>query len=123
MTRRTLRSILLICCLSGTAGGCAMTLDATTLGVDASMAAPAGTAVQGEAFTVNRSAVYLFGGLLPVSQPSLRRVLATQATSDARVANLRVRVRSRWSDVLITVLTAGIVVPRSVTFEGVVIQP
>jgi hypothetical protein len=104
-------------------GGCALTFDATTLGVDAGMSAPAGTAVQGEAFEVSGSAVYLFGGLLPVARPSLRRVLAAQVTSDARVANLRVRVRSRWSDVLITVLTGGLVVPRSVTYEGVVLRP
>jgi hypothetical protein len=123
VTGRSLRSLLLTCCLAATAGGCALTFDATTLGVDASMAAPAGSAVQGEAFTVNRSAVYLFGGLLPVARPSLRRVLAAQATSDARVASLRVRVRSRWSDVLITVLTAGLVVPRSVTYEGVILRP
>jgi hypothetical protein len=36
------------------------------------------------------------------------------------VADLRIRVRSRFSDVLITGLTLGLVVPRSVTFEGVV---
>jgi hypothetical protein len=36
------------------------------------------------------------------------------------VADLRIRVRSRWSDVLLTGLTLGLIVPRTVTFEGVV---
>jgi hypothetical protein len=33
---------------------------------------------------------------------------------------LKIKARSRWSDVLITALTAGLIVPRSVTFEGIV---
>jgi hypothetical protein len=33
---------------------------------------------------------------------------------------VKIRVRSRWSDVLFTVLTAGILVPRTVTVEGIV---
>jgi hypothetical protein len=36
------------------------------------------------------------------------------------VSDVRIRVRSRWSDVLFTVLTAGLNVPRTVTYEGVV---
>jgi hypothetical protein len=36
------------------------------------------------------------------------------------VADLRIQVRSRFTDVLITGLTLGLIVPRSVTFEGVV---
>jgi hypothetical protein len=33
---------------------------------------------------------------------------------------VKIKVRSRWSDVLFTVLTAGLIVPRTVTYEGVV---
>jgi hypothetical protein len=36
------------------------------------------------------------------------------------VSNVRIKVRSRWSDVLITGLTLGLFVPRTVTIEGVV---
>ena len=46
--------------------------------------------------------------------------MAGQVGTGARIANLRVKVRSRWSDLLVTGLTLGLVVPRSVTFEGVV---
>ena len=48
-------------------------------------------------------------------------VLAGQVGSAARIANLRIKVRSRWSDILVTVLTAGLISPRSVTFEGTVV--
>jgi len=56
-----------------------------------------------------------------VSQPNLEDVLAGQVGTGARITNLRIKVRSRWSDLLITGLTLGVVVPRSVTFEGVVV--
>ena len=35
-------------------------------------------------------------------------------------ADVRIRVRSRWSDLLLSALTLGLVVPRTVTYEGVV---
>ena len=39
----------------------------------------------------------------------------------ARVADLRIKVRARWTDLLVTGLTGGLFSPRSVTFEGVVV--
>jgi hypothetical protein len=103
------------------ASACANTFDATTVGVEASMSSPAATPPQGQPFKVSGKALYFFGGLLPVSRPSLASALNLQVTSTQQVANLKIHVRSRWTDVLITVLTAGIVVPRSVTYEGVVV--
>jgi hypothetical protein len=101
--------------------GCAQTFDATTLGVEATLASSAVAPAQGEYFKVSRKAVFLFAGLLPVSKPALDKVLNAQVTGSQRVADLRIRVRSRWSDVLITVLTGGLIVPRSVTYEGVIV--
>ena len=51
---------------------------------------------------------------------SLRKALASQLGGGSGVADVKIRVRSRWSDLLVTLLTAGLIVPRSVTFEGVV---
>jgi hypothetical protein len=101
--------------------GCAQTFDATTLGVDASMSAPVSVQVQGEEFKLNKKAVYLVAGLFTASKPSLDEFLASQVTGDARIANLKIKVRSKPTDVLITILTLGLVVPRSVTYEGVVV--
>ncbi len=100
--------------------GCAETFDATTLGVPAALSAPAGQPPEGDRFSVTSHAVFGFWGLLRFKQPSLRKALAAQLAGGKGVANVRIRVRSRWSDVLITGLTLGLVVPRSVTFEGVV---
>src|SRR5262245_340322 len=109
---------LVLTLLSATA--CAQTFDATTLGVPVTMAAPAADQPVGEAFKVNQSAVYAFWGLATLTSPRLDQPRGTQLVGRKSVANVKTRVRDRWSDVLSTALTLGVVVPRTVTFEGVV---
>ena len=99
---------------------CVQSFDATSLGVPATMSAPAGDQPQGEAFKVNQSGVYAFWGLLTLTSPSLEKVLAAQLVGGKSVSNLKMKVYSKWSDLLISALTLGIVVPRTVTFEGVI---
>ena len=101
-------------------GGCAESFDATSLGVPAALAAPAGQPAQGDRFAVTSHAVYGFWGLFRVKQPSLQKALAAQLAGGKGVADVRIRARSRWSDVLVTALTLGLIAPRSVTYEGVV---
>ena len=110
---------LVVTLLAGS--GCAHTFDASTLGVEATMASPESAPAEGEPFEINRKAMFFLWGVVPGSKPSLNDVLASQSTSVQRVADLRVRVRSRFTDVLVTILTAGLVVPRSVTYEGVIV--
>jgi hypothetical protein len=100
--------------------GCAHTFDATTLGVPATVSSPAGQEPQGARFRVGGKSVFGFWGLLRFKEPSLRKALAAQLAGGSGIADLKIKVRSRWSDVLITGLTLGLIVPRSVTFEGVV---
>jgi protein-S-isoprenylcysteine O-methyltransferase Ste14 len=102
------------------ASGCALTIDSTHLGVPATLAESGQAPPQGAAFRVTKHPVYLFLGLLPVSQPNIEDVLAGQLGAGTGVANLRVKVTSRWTDLLVAGLTLGLVVPRSVTYEGVV---
>lgn len=102
------------------AGGCAERFDATRLGVPATLAEPAGQAVEGEPFKVSSKSLHLFWGLLPASRSSLERALSHQLMGAPQVHSVRIHVRSRWSDLLVSVLTAGLVVPRTVTYEGVV---
>jgi hypothetical protein len=100
--------------------GCAETFDATTLGVPATLASPADQPPVGDRFKVTQRAVYGFWGLATIKSPSLRKALAAQLAGGSGIAGLKIKARSRWSDVLITALTGGVIVPRSVTFEGVV---
>ena len=119
MTRSIARAGL--AALALTVSGCALTFDSTELGVPASLAESAQNPPQGTAFRVTRHPVFLLWGLVPVSRPSAEDVLAGQVGTGARIANLRIKVRSRWSDLLITALSFGAIVPRSVTFEGMVV--
>jgi hypothetical protein len=108
--------------LLSTVGGCALTFDATTIGVPVTMASPAGQPPEGSRFRVTSRALFTFWGLARVKDPSLRKALAAQLGGGSGIADLKIKVRSRWSDVLITVLTAGLIVPRAVTYEGVVLK-
>lgn len=119
MIRSVTRAGLLVLAL--TVSGCALTFDATDLGVPTSLAEPAQTPPQGEAFSVTKHPVFLLWGLAGASRPNAEDVLAGQAGTGARIANLKIKVRARWSDLLVTGLTAGLISPRSVTFEGVVV--
>jgi hypothetical protein len=103
-------------------GGCAETFDATTLGVPVTLAAPAGQQVEGARFRVTSHAMYAFWGLAKLKEPSLRKALAAQLTGGSGIVNLRIKVHSGFTDVLVTALTAGLIVPRAVTYEGVVLK-
>jgi len=103
------------------AGGCALSFDSTHLGVPVSMAGPAQTPAEGTPFRVNRHPVFIGWGAFTAGGPRLEDVVAGQLGAGASVAQLRIKVRARWSDLLITALTAGLFSPRTVTFEGVVV--
>jgi hypothetical protein len=119
--RSATRAGLLILAGALTVSGCALTFDATNLGVPTSMAESAQTPVQGEAFHITRKPVFLFWGLVGVSRPNAEDILAGQVANGSRVANLKIKMRMRLGDLIVTGLTLGIVNPRSVTFEGVVV--
>lgn len=102
--------------------GCAQTFDSTSIGVPVTMASAVGQAPEGSRFRVTSHAVYAFWGLARLKDPSLRKALAAQLAGGSGVANLKIKVRSRWTDVLVTALTAGLIVPRAVTYEGVVLK-
>jgi hypothetical protein len=114
------RGAVLALLVTTVVGGCAETFDATTLGVPATLASPAATPPAGDRFQVSSKAVFGFWGLAKIKQPSLRKALGAQLGGGSGIADVKIRSRSRFTDILFTVLTAGLLVPRTVTFEGVV---
>jgi hypothetical protein len=108
--------------LVGTLTACSQTFDAARLGVPITMAASADQPLQGARFKVRSHAVFAFWGVTKIKEPSLRKALAAQLAGGSAVGDLRITVHSRFPDVLVTILTAGLLVPRSVTFEGVVVK-
>lgn len=118
--RRFLSSLALVASMM-TLNGCAMTFDAHTLGMPVAMTAPGTVADEGQRFVINTSALYGFWGAVPIKQPDLRGPLEQQLMGGKGVADLRIKVKSRWYQVFFTVITAGLLVPRTVTYEGVVV--
>jgi len=112
-----------VAALGLTASGCALTFDSTRLGVPVTMAGSAQAAPAGTPFRVTRHPVFVAWGAFTVASPRLEDVLAGQVAAGSGVSNLRIKVRARWSDLLITGITAGLFSPRSVTFEGVILPP
>ena len=111
--------VVLLC--AAQLGACALSFDARSLGAPATMAAPASAPPVGNEFHLSEKAVFLFFGAVTASEPSLQRSLAGQLAGGASVANLRVGVSSRFSDILISILSVGMIVPRTVTFDGVIV--
>ena len=103
--------------------GCAETFDARALGARTTLSSRTTEQPQGDSFKITKTAVYVLWGLGTASRPSLERILAGQLTGDAEIANLRITARSRFGDGLLTVLTAGLVVSRGITYEGVIVHP
>ncbi|HXV85957.1 MAG TPA: hypothetical protein VD793_04625 [Gemmatimonadales bacterium] len=101
---------------------CAHTFDAQTLGANVTLASGPGGQPCATPFRQSTKAVFLLWGMIPASRPNLQNVLAAQITGTAEVRDLRIAVRSRFTDLLFTAISAGLVVPRSVTFEGCVVQ-
>ncbi len=112
-----LASLLVAVCL----GACSLTYDATALGVPATLASSASEPVEGEHFKVTSRAVWGLWGLVQLSQPNLRKALAHQVAEGSSVADIRIKSKARFSDILFTVITLGLLSTRSVTVEGTVV--
>ncbi len=115
------RTLVAAALLALAAPGCAMSFDATSLGVPATMASAASQPAVGDTFDVATHAVYLMWGLIPAKTPSLENTLEGQIAGARAVQDLRIRVSRRWPDLLVTALTAGLVAPVTVHFQGVAV--
>lgn len=122
MTRfpaRAFRALLPVAALGLSA--CAQTFDATSLGVPVTMASDAGAPAQGARFDVHTTQLWSAWGLLSVSEPSLQRILAAELVGGRSVADVKVHTHTRITDILITAVTAGLLVPRAVEFSGTIV--
>ena len=81
----------------------------------------AGTPAVGDSFKVTRHTVFGLWGLFTLGKPSLRKTLAAQLVDGKEIADVRIKVKSSFGDLLITGLTLGLIVPRSVEYQGVVV--
>ncbi|HEY2806434.1 MAG TPA: hypothetical protein VGI92_11315 [Gemmatimonadales bacterium] len=99
-------------------GACALHFNARSLGVPVTMSEPLAQGVAGDSFAVTTKALHVFWGLATAHEPSLKQALAGQLGQGSGVRNLAIHSRKKWDDVLVTVLTLGLVSPTTVTFSG-----
>jgi hypothetical protein len=116
-----LRTALAVGLAASLLGGCAQSFDATSLGVPATMASAAGETPAGQVFKVSTHTVHAFWGLVTLKQATLDRALAGQLVGGDAVAQVRIKTKTRWLDLLFTVVTAGVIAPRTVTYEGIIV--
>jgi hypothetical protein len=60
-------------------------------------------------------------GLFSAGEPNLDDLLAGQLGPGTGLAQVRIKSRMRWSDLLFTAMSFGFLSPRTVTFEGVIV--
>lgn len=101
--------------------GCAQAFDATNVGVPVTMASAAGEVPAGQAFRISTHTVHGLWGMVALKKASLDRALANQLVGGKEIAQLKVKTKSRWTDLLFTGLTLGLIAPKTVVYEGVVV--
>ena len=116
---KSLRFAAVLALVAGTSG-CAYSFGTKTLGVPVQMAEPMAQGVAGDTFHVTVKAVHVFWGLAVAKDPALQPALQNQLGTGTAVHNLTIHARKRWSDVLVTLMTVGIVSPTSVTYNGII---
>jgi hypothetical protein len=115
-----LRRAALAAGLVAALGSCSLNFDATTLGVPVTMGSAVGQPAEGEHFRVSSHALWVFWGAARIKAPALDKALATQLAGGKGIADLKIKTRTSFGDLLVTVLSAGLLAPKSVVFEGVV---
>ena len=115
------RPLFLLLAAAPWLAGCALTIDGTKVGVPVTLASSVDAPAQGAPFTVKTHAVYGLWGLATLREPSVANTLRSQLVGAKEVRDVRIRMKSGITDVLFTVLTLGLVVPRSVQVDGVVV--
>ena len=98
---------LAACALLLSAGGCAVTYDATHLGVPVSLADAAQAPATGTPFSVTKHPVFVMWGLFSGGEPNLDDLLSGQVGAGAGLAQVRVHSRLTWSDLLFTVISTA----------------
>jgi hypothetical protein len=114
------RPALLLLAATQFLAACAMTFDGSRAGVPVTLASSVEAPPQGEPFAVESKAVYGLWGIATLRQPSLERTLRSQLVGAKEVRDVRITVKSKFSDVLVTVLTLGLIVPRTVQASGII---
>ncbi len=115
------RPLLALLATAHLTSACATTIDATRIGVPVTLASSVEAPPQGERFDLSSSVLWAFWGAVRVKESSLRETLSSQLVGAREIRDVRIRIYSKWPQVLVSVITLGILVPRTVRAEGVIV--
>jgi len=73
---------------------------------------------QVKTFLVQKQAIWLFWGAIPVSVPKVDEVVGTEAASHSGVQNLKVTTEYTFINFLLGAITQGAIYSQTVTIEG-----
>lgn len=96
--------------------GCATIPMESNLEKPVSMTNMKGTPAQ--TFESESKAIWLFWGLVPLSVPTIDQVAGPEAADHAGVQNLKITTEDDALDVIVWILTNGILTMRTITIEG-----
>ena len=77
-----------------------------------------GKNAQVKTFVSNNKAIWIFWGLAPLSLPTIDGVVLPQVSGHTGVQNLKITTESGFIDHVVTILTQGILMMRTVRVEG-----
>lgn len=115
------RSLLPLLAAAQLLSACAINIDGTKAGVPVTLASSVEAPAQGTPFTVKTHAVYGLWGLATLREPSVANTLRSQLVGAKEVKDVRIQMKSGVTDVIVSVITLGLIVPRSVRVDGVVV--
>jgi len=69
-------------------------------------------------FTTKNRAIWLFWGLFPLSVPKLDQTVGPNVADHNGIQNLKITTENTFLDVVISTVTQGILVMRTITIEG-----
>lgn len=114
------RPLFLLLALTPLLAACALSIDGTKVGVPVTLASSVDAPAQGTPFTVKTHAVYGLWGIATLREPSVANTLRSQLLGAREVRDVRIRMHSGVTDVIVSLLTLGLIVPRSVQVDGVI---
>ena len=71
-----------------------------------------------KSFTSDNRAIWLFWGIIPVAIPEIDGVLVPQMAGHTGIQNLKITAESDALDLIVTILTDGVIFMRTVRVEG-----
>ncbi len=108
---KTITLLAMLCML-----GCAtLTLDSN---LDKPVSMTKGRGTQVKTFVMQKQAIWLFWGLIPISVPKVDDVVGAEVSGHAGVQNLKIKTEYTLLNWFLGAVTQGVIYSQTITIEG-----